>query len=127
MSAPQVNLTFPNGGKSSFSGGLFINNEFVPAQSGKTLAVINPATGKEIAQVAEADAKDIDIAVKAAREAYNNVWGEKVPGHKRGRLLLKLADLVEQHIDELAAIESLDNGKPVSIAKGFDFTEVIAK
>ncbi|KDN48841.1 indole-3-acetaldehyde dehydrogenase [Tilletiaria anomala UBC 951] len=126
MSAPQVNLTFPNGGKSSFSGGLFINNEFVPAQSGKTLAVINPATGKEIAQVAEADAKDIDIAVKAAREAYNNVWGEKVPGHKRGRLLLKLADLVEQHIDELAAIESLDNGKPVSIAKGFDFTEVIA-
>lgn len=126
MSGPTVNLSFPNGGKSSFPGGLFINNKFVPAQDGKTFAVVNPSTGKEIAQVAEASAKDVDIAVKAARKAYNESWGMSVPGFKRGHLLMKLADLIEKNIDELAAIESLDNGKAFSIAKGFDFAEVAA-
>lgn len=106
------------------SGGLFINNEFVAAASGKTLPVVNPATGKEIAQVSEADAKDIDIAVKAARHAFNTVWGENVPGSKRGQLLMKLADLIDEHRDEIAAIESLDNGKALSIAKAIDIVGV---
>ena len=122
--APSINLQFPNGGKSSFSGGLFINNQFVDALDKKTFAVVNPSNGKEIAQVAEASAKDVDVAVKAARKAYQESWGMNVPGFKRGQMLIKLAELIEENIDEIAAIESLDNGKAFSIAKGFDITEV---
>ncbi|UZJ55320.1 hypothetical protein CBS101457_004640 [Exobasidium rhododendri] len=121
--APTINLTFPNG-KSSFSGGLFINNKFVDALDKKTFAVLNPSNGKEIAQVAEASAKDVDIAVKAARKAFQETWGMNVPGFKRGQMLIKLAELIEANIDEIASIESLDNGKAFSIAKGFDITEV---
>lgn len=122
--APTINLTFGNGGKSTFNGGLFIGNKFVDALDKKTFAVVNPATGKEIAQVAEASAKDIDIAVKEARKAFQTVWGLNVPGFKRGQMLMRLAELIEENIDEIAAIESLDNGKAFSIAKGFDITEV---
>lgn len=126
MAAPTVNLSFPNGGKSSFPGGLFINNKFVSAQSGKTFAVVNPSNGQEIAQVSEASAKDIDAAVKAARTAFETSWGTSVPGFERGKLLIRLAELIEQNLDELASIESLDNGKAFAIAKAFDFTEVAA-
>ncbi|PWZ02297.1 putative indole-3-acetaldehyde dehydrogenase [Testicularia cyperi] len=121
---PTLNLDLPNGIKTTVQADLFINNKFVPALDGKTFATINPSTGKEIGQVAEASAKDIDVAVRAAREAFETVWGENTPGSVRGRLLMKLADLVDEHRDELAAIESLDNGKAFAIAKGFDVTEV---
>ncbi|KAG8987650.1 aldehyde dehydrogenase (NAD(P)(+)) ald5, partial [Tulasnella sp. 427] len=70
--------------------------------------------------VAEATAKDIDLAVQAASKAYKTSWGLKVPASDRGKLLMKLADLVEQNADELAALESLDNGKSFAIAKSFD-------
>ncbi|SPO38388.1 indole-3-acetaldehyde dehydrogenase [Pseudozyma flocculosa] len=123
---PKLELSFPNGVKTTVQSDLFINNKFVPALDGKTFATVNPSTGKEIGQVAEASAKDIDVAVKAARDAFENVWGEKVPGAERGRLLLKLADLVEANLDVLASIESLDNGKAFSIAKGFDVAAVAA-
>lgn len=123
---PTLNLDLPNGIKTTIQADLFINNKFVPALDGKTFATINPSTGKEIGQVAEASAKDVDVAVKAAREAFETTWGENTPGDARGRLLLKLADLVEANIDELAAIESLDNGKAFSIAKGFDVAAVAA-
>ncbi|KAL9935512.1 hypothetical protein V8E36_005860 [Tilletia maclaganii] len=127
---PQVNLTFPGGplkGKtSSFSGGLFINNEFVASESGKTFAVVDPSNGKQIAHVAEASEKDVDRAVNAAQRAFDTVWGTQTPGHDRGKLLMKLADLVEENIDELASIESLDNGKPFSMSKGFDVAQVAA-
>ncbi|MCO5565988.1 hypothetical protein L7F22_019663 [Adiantum nelumboides] len=126
MSSPTANLTFGNGSKASFPTGLFINNQFVPASDGKTFATVNPSTGKEIAQIAEASAKDIDIAVKAARKAFNESWGLSVPGFKRGQMLMKLAELIEANADEIAAIESLDNGKPFSIARAFDITEVAA-
>ncbi|CAD6906102.1 unnamed protein product [Tilletia controversa] len=130
MSVPQVKLTFPGGPcaqkGSTFSGGLFINNEFVASESGKTFAVLDPSTGKEIAQVAEGSEKDVDRAVKAAQKAFDTTWGTKVPGHERGKLLMHLADLVEANIDELSSIESLDNGKPFSIAKGFDVAQVAA-
>ena len=66
MASPTANLSFGNGSKASFPTGLFINTQFAPASDGKTFANLNPANGKEIAQVAEASAKDIDIAVKAA-------------------------------------------------------------
>jgi len=90
----------------------FINNEFVPAVSGKTFATINPATEEEIAQVAEGDAADIDRAAKAARVAFDGGPWRKMDARDRGRLIYKLADAMEDEIDELAALETLDNGKP---------------
>lgn len=84
---------------------------------GKTFETINPADEKPIVAVHEATEKDVDIAVKAARTALEGVWKETTPSN-RGRLLTKLADLFERDIDILAAIESLDNGKPLSQAKG---------
>lgn len=89
-------------------------------------AVVNPANGKEICQVSEASAKDIDAAVKAARTAFNDSWGQKVTGRDRGRILIKLAELIEANVEELAAIESLDNGKAYSIAQAFDIPEAAA-
>ncbi|KAE8223429.1 hypothetical protein CF319_g3533 [Tilletia indica] len=130
MSVPQVKLSFPGGPcaqkGSTFSGGLFINNEFVASESGKTFAVIDPSTGTEVAQVTEATEKDVDRAVKAAQKAFDTTWGTKVPGHECGKMLMRLADPVEANLDELASIESLDNGKPFSIAKGFDLSQVAA-
>ena len=73
-----------------------------------------------LTSVAEGTAKDVDRAVAAAKRAYETSWGLKVPGARRGELLNKLADLVEQHSDELAALEVLNNGKTFSSAKAFD-------
>jgi aldehyde dehydrogenase (NAD+) len=91
---------------------LFIDGKWLPAQSGKTFATLNPATGKPICQVAEGDKADVDLAVKAARHAFEEGPWPKMSAAERGRLLNKLADLVEKHQEELAALESLDNGKP---------------
>lgn len=104
--------------------GLFINNEFVEAVDGKKFETINPSTGEVIVKVSEASEKDVDIAVEAAVEAYNNVWCH-VEGNERGRLLNKLADLMERDLDELAALESLDNGKALSVAKKVDLPAAI--
>ena len=68
------------------------------------------ANEKVVATVSEATAKDVDLAVEAARKAFDTVWGLNTPGTQRGILLNKLADLMVQHKDELAAIEALDNG-----------------
>jgi aldehyde dehydrogenase (NAD+) len=99
---------------------LLINNRWVNSVSGKTFATINPSTGEEICQVAEADAADVEKAVKAARAAFDHGPWRKTSASERGRLLLRLADLIEKHADELARLESLDNGKPVSVAKAVD-------
>jgi aldehyde dehydrogenase (NAD+) len=96
---------------------LLINNRWVNSASGKTFATINPSTGEEICQVSEADALDVDRAVQAARAAFERGPWHKMPASERGRLLYRLADLIEKHADELARLESLDNGKPFSIAK----------
>lgn len=129
MSAPTLNLNFgPDAAvkSSSFSGGLFINNEFVAGEGGKTIDVINPSTGEKIGEVSEASPKDVDRAVDAAQKAYDTVWGLNCDGRKRGELMIKLAAAIEANIDEIAAIESADNGKAFAIAKGFDVTEVAA-
>jgi phenylacetaldehyde dehydrogenase len=90
---------------------LLINGEWVEARSGKTLAVFDPATGSEIARVAEAGVEDVDRAVAAARAAFESgPWPEMLPA-AREALLWRLADLIEQHAAEFAEIESLDNGK----------------
>uniref|UniRef100_A0A8H7K6P6 Aldehyde dehydrogenase n=1 Tax=Bionectria ochroleuca TaxID=29856 RepID=A0A8H7K6P6_BIOOC len=96
---------------------LFINNEFVKGFESKTFETINPTTEKVITAVHEATAQDVDIAVKAARAAFEGAWRQTTPTD-RGRLLVRLADLFERDVEILAAIEALDNGKAVSMAKG---------
>ena len=84
------------------------------------LSVINPATGKVICQVSEGTQKDVDEAVVAAQRAFDTVWGLNCPGYERGKLLYKLAELLEKYQDEFAAVEALDNGKTFSWAKKAD-------
>src|SRR5580692_755106 len=105
---------------------LLINNRWVNSVSGKTFATINPSTGEEICQVAEADSADVEKAVKAARQAFDHGPWRKTLASERGRLLHRLADLIEKNADELARIESLDNGKPVSVAKAVDVAATAA-
>jgi aldehyde dehydrogenase (NAD+) len=105
---------------------LLINNRWVEAASGKTFPTINPATGEEICRVAEADAEDVNRAVRAAREAFERGPWRRMSASERGRLLNKLADLIEKHIDELAQLESLDNGKPYRVALAADLPLTIA-
>ncbi|KAJ9583103.1 hypothetical protein L9F63_022546, partial [Diploptera punctata] len=97
---------------------LFINNEFVDSVSGKTFATINPSNGKKIADIAEGDKADIDIAVAAAKAAFKiGSPYRKLDASARGKLLNKLADLIERDIKILAGLETLDNGKPFSAAQ----------
>src|SRR5271156_3634425 len=97
---------------------LFIAGKFVDGASGKTFPAINPATGEALCQVAEADKADVDRAVKAARKALESGPWKKLDAAERGRLLFKLADLTEQHAEELAALESLNSGKTINDARG---------
>jgi len=105
---------------------ILINNRWVSSLSGRTFPTVNPATGEEICQVAEADAADVDEAVKAARNAFENGPWAKMSAADRGRLLYKLADLIEEHADELAMLESRDNGKPFHVARSADLGLTIA-
>ena len=106
---------------------LLINGQWVESVSGKRFATINPATGETICDVAEADAADVNLAVKAARAAFNSKapW-RRMSASERGKLLNRLADLMEKHADELARLESLDNGKPYTISKAADIPLSIA-
>jgi phenylacetaldehyde dehydrogenase len=99
---------------------LLIGGKWVPAQSGKVFDTHDPGTGRVIARVAEGDAVDIDLAVKAARQAFESGPWSRITPSERGRLVWKLADLLEQHAEEFAEIESLDNGKPLTSARGGD-------
>src|ERR1700689_2195802 len=90
---------------------MFIGGKWLDSASGKTFATLNPATGEEICQVAEGDKADIDLAVKAARHAFETGPWPKMNASDRGRLLHRLADLIEQNREELAALETFDNGK----------------
>jgi aldehyde dehydrogenase (NAD+) len=99
---------------------MFIGGKWVDSVSGKTFATLNPATGEPICQVAEGDKADVDLAVKAARKAFDSGPWSKLNASERGRLLNMLADLIEKNKEELAALESLDNGKPYQIALNVD-------
>ncbi|MCC6494578.1 MAG: aldehyde dehydrogenase family protein [Pirellulales bacterium] len=103
----------------------FIGGKWVPAVSGKTFETIHPATEEVIAEVAEGDAEDIDAAVAAAREQFDGGEWSKMDARDRGILMYRLADLIEQEADELAALETLDNGKPIRDARGADIPLVI--
>src|SRR5689334_8100274 len=99
---------------------LMIDGQWVEAVSSKTFPVENPATGEVIAHAAEGDKKDIDRAVKAARRAFESGPWPRLSPSERGRLVWKLGDLILEHLEELAELESLDNGKPVTVARAAD-------
>src|ERR1700682_1298622 len=99
---------------------MLINGKWVDAVSGKTFPTYDPSTGEVLAQVAEGDRADIDLAVKSARKAFDEGPWRKMTPSERGRLIWKLADLIEQHLEEFAFLESLDNGKPLTVARAAD-------
>ncbi|XP_062203804.1 aldehyde dehydrogenase family 2 member C4-like [Phragmites australis] len=99
---------------------LFINGEFVDAVSGKTFETRDPRTGDVTARIAEGRKADIDLAVKAAREAFDNGPWPRMSGYERGRILHRFADLVERHVEELAVLDTIDAGKLFLMGKIMD-------
>ena len=99
---------------------MLINGKWVNSLSGKTFPSYNPATGEVLARVAEGDKEDIDLAVKAARAAFENGPWRKMSASQRGRLIWKIADLIDANKEELAELEMLDNGKPLKVARAAD-------
>ena len=99
---------------------LLIDGRWIDAADGGTFETLNPATGEVIAHVAEGKAADVDHAVRAARKAFDKGGWRKLPARERGRLLYKLADLIDKNVKELASLESLDNGKPLHDALAAD-------
>jgi len=99
---------------------MLIGGRWLEAASGKTFPTYNPATGEVLAQVAEGTSTDIDKAVIAARKAFESGPWRKLTTSERGRLIWKLADLIESHLEEFAQLESLDNGKPLGVARAAD-------
>ena len=100
-------------------GQLFIGGQWADAAAGKTFETPNPATGETLAWVAEGDAEDINRAVRAARAAFDGPWSRMTPS-ERGRIIWRIGDLILEHTDELAQLESLDNGKPFAVAQAAD-------
>ena len=96
---------------------MLINGQWVSSISGKTFPTYNPSTGEVLAQVAEGDREDIEQAVKAARKAFEEGKWSKIGPHQRARYLLKIADLIERNADELATLETLNNGMAISLAR----------
>jgi aldehyde dehydrogenase (NAD+) len=105
---------------------LMIDNQWVVSETQRSFASINPSTGEEICQVAEADAADVGKAVRAARRAFEQGPWRMMRASERGRLLYRLAELIENNADKLARLESLDNGKAVSVAKAVDVAKTVA-
>jgi len=92
---------------------LFINNEWVNSTSGKTLQDINPSTEQIMCEVQHAGTQDVDLAVSSARKALTGAWGNMGPSERRN-IMLKFADLIEKNAEQIAHIESAENGKPFS-------------
>jgi len=107
-------------GQITINTGLFINGQWVEGSSGTYIDVVNPSTGKLLTKVSEGTPKDVDIAVAAAQKAFDTVWGSHSSSSQRGRLLNKLADIMESRFEELCAIEALDNGKTFEWARNAD-------
>ncbi|KAF8622984.1 hypothetical protein AX15_006582 [Amanita polypyramis BW_CC] len=105
--------------------GLFINGQWVNPVEAGTIELVNPVTGRPITAVAAGSVKDVDIAVQAAKKAFKTTWGLHCPGTTRGRLLAKLADIMEEHEAELGALEALNVGKSFKSARGGDIPGAI--
>jgi phenylacetaldehyde dehydrogenase len=99
---------------------MLIDGDWVDAKSGDTFHVYNPATGEVLSNVAAGDHADIDLAVKASRRAFEEGPWSRMTHGQRGRLVWKLADLIEENLEEFAEIESVDNGKPLAVARVAD-------
>nr|KJB54166.1 hypothetical protein B456_009G024000 [Gossypium raimondii] len=99
---------------------LFINGNFVDSVSGKTFEAIDPRTGEAITRVSEGDKEDIDLAVKAARQAFDHGPWPRMSGSERGRIMMKFADLIEENVEELAALDAINGGKLFSHCKAMD-------
>jgi aldehyde dehydrogenase (NAD+) len=97
---------------------LYIDGKFVDSVSGKTMPTIDPRTDKPICQVAEAQAEDVNMAVKAARKAFDEGPFPRMSGFERSKILWKIADLVEKHAETFAKLETWDNGKPLTSSRG---------
>src|SRR5271157_87859 len=125
--APQPRTLKPEMATDKLQTKLVIDGKLVNSVSGKTFKSINPATEDVITEIALGDTADVDLAVKAARRAFDDRRGpwRKMDARDRGKLMYKLADLIEQNIDELAALETLDNGKPIAESRNVDLPLVI--
>lgn len=99
---------------------MLIDGKWGPALSGQTFPTVNPATGEPLCQISEGQQGDIDLAVKAARRAFDAGAWRKITSSERGKLIWKLADLMETRLEDFAQFESLDNGKPVGVARVAD-------
>ncbi len=98
---------------------LFINGEFTAPSSGKYFDTISPSSEKKLASIAEANEKDVDTAVKAARNAYDKYW-KKMPAKERGKYIFRIARIIQERARELAVIESMDGGKPIRESRDID-------
>ena len=104
----------------------YIDGRFVPAVSGATYVTENPATGRPLAEIALGDERDVDLAVAAARRAASSgAWSDKSPADRK-RILIRFADLIDEHNDELAVTETLDAGKPISDVRSLDIPDTAA-
>jgi len=99
---------------------MLIDGKWVTSISGKTFPTYNPATGEVLAQVAEGDKQDVDAAVKAARKAFETGPWSRMQATQRSKLIWKLGDLLEQNVEQFAMLETLDNGKPLAVARAAD-------
>ncbi|KAF1350075.1 aldehyde dehydrogenase-like protein [Delphinella strobiligena] len=124
MSKLSVELTAPNGVKYTQPTGLFINNEWVKSSKGNTIVSINPSDEAEICSVEAGESEDVDKAVAAAKKAMKGEWRD-MASSERGELMYKLAKLCEEHRETLATIETWDNGKPYTVSRDEDLSEVI--
>jgi aldehyde dehydrogenase (NAD+) len=104
---------------------LFINGRFVPPHSEKYFESLNPATEERLSEIAAADEQDVDAAVRAARRAYERVWG-KMPGRERGKYLYRIARIIQEKARELAVLETMDGGKPIKESRDVDLPLVAA-
>ena len=98
---------------------LFINGQFTPAKSGKTFATISPANEQKLADIAQADASDVDTAYQAAQKAFDSTWS-KLPGRERGKFIFRIARLLQDRAREFAVAETMDGGKPIKESRDFD-------
>ncbi len=104
---------------------LYINGKWTPPNAGRYFTTVNPATNLPLSEIADADAADIDAAVRAARHAYDKTWS-KLSGRERGRYLFRIARLIQERSRELAVLESIDNGKPIRESRDVDLPLVAA-
>lgn len=122
MATRHTEISLDQGVKSFISSPrkMLIDGNWISAVSNKTFPTFDPATGDILAHVAEGDKEDVDLAVKAARKAFESGPWPKLTPSERGRLIWKLADILEAHLEEFAQLETLDNGKPIAVARAAD-------